>query len=106
MTTFCDQPSLFESATVVRNERPTAEEAFRAFRKANPTFMGAVDRKARELGQAGAKRISMKFIFELLRMEGEFGSIDNTFSALCTRRLVDIDPTLAHLFVTRKRKGE
>ena len=106
MTTTVDpQPTLFDEV-VVTHHRPTAEEAFLAYRKANPGFMGAVDRKARELWAQGNTRLSMKAIFELLRMEGEFKRIDNSWSALCTRRLIDIDTTLAHLFVTRKRRGK
>ena len=98
-----ETPTLWESATVVPRVRLSHEEAFAQFCRRNPRFMAE---QAHELWLRGNKRLSMKGIFEVLRMDGEFQKIDNSWTALATRRLVEDYPDLAHLFVTRKRKKD
>ena len=106
MTTAVDpQPSLWDQVRVIHT-RPTAEEAFAQFCRRNPLFMRTVAEQTYDLWKRGNTRLSMKAIFEMLRMKGDFPKIDNSHSALATRRLVELHPELAHLFVTRKRRGE
>ena len=107
VTEVIEIPTLFdESRTVVGTHKMTPEEAFRAFLRRNPRFMLAVAEQAYDLWGRGNTRLSMKGIYELLRMKGEFPMLDNSHTSLCARRLVEDHPDLAHLFVTRKRRGE
>ena len=105
MTTATDpQPTLWDEVRVIHH-RPTAEEAFAQFCRRTPEFMRAIAARSYELANRGNTRLSMKLLFEEMRY-GDYPKIDNSWTALATRRLIEDHPDLAHLFVTRKRRGE
>ena len=105
MTLIDPQPSLWDEVTVT-HQRPSSEEAFAKFCRRNPRFMRTVAEQTHELWLRGNTRVSMKLVFELIRMSGKFPKIDNSWTSLATRRLVEDHPELAQLFVIRKRRGE
>ena len=102
-------PTLFDSVEVV-HERQSAEEAFKQFRRRNPWFLSRIATMAYEQRSRGYQRVSMKGIFELLRTqlsaEGESYRLDNTWTSLAARVVMEQYPDLDGAFEVRKRKGE
>ena len=94
------QRTLFE-------ERPTQsrEERFALFLNANSWFVPLVIRMAREHKEKGNKRWSMKAIFELTRHQFRDGQqqygLNNDFSALMARHVMEIATDLRGFFETR-----
>lgn len=86
------------------------ELRFLQFDRAHPAVFEQIARIAHRRLDAGARRISMKWCFEVVR-EGDWTGdshspvkLNNDFSALYTRKLIARYPELAPLFKTRKRK--
>lgn len=108
-TEFITQDSLFDSAVVVRRERLTAEESFAKFCRRNAWFLPTLAERAFELRIRGARRLSMKQLFEEVRGQvtdqGTTFRLNNDWTALASRRLVELYPDLGGLFSTRKRKS-
>lgn len=85
------------------------ELRFRDFDRRHPEVYSAIERIAHRRLDSGARRLSMKWCFEVVR-EGDWRGdehspvkLNNDFSALYTRKLVAQYPELSELFRTRKR---
>jgi len=89
----------------------TIEERFTAFDQANPHVFAEMLRLARARLARGEKRIGVKALWEELRSwlqvtgAGDY-KLNNTYTALYSRKLIESDPTLAHVIEVRRRKGE
>lgn len=82
--------------------RDTTAQRFDQFNRANPGVYWAIRAKANELLDGGAKRLSMKCIFELLR--GQFKHLDNSFTSYYTDLLIMENPRLDAYFERRARE--
>lgn len=105
MTT--SQPDLFGVTVIVPHES-TREERFADFCARNPWFMPRVLQLAQELRRLGARRISVKRLWEELRDEvpdqGERFRLNNSYTSLAARRLVEMDRTLRDVIEPRGRR--
>lgn len=92
-------------------KKPTIEERFGSFVLANPHVMPAMLELARERLAHGNTRIGAKALWEELRQHlrvnqiGEW-RLDNSYTALAARRLIELEPALADVIETRKRKAK
>ena len=90
--------------------RPTAEQAFAQFCRRNGWFLPRLAEMTYELRSRGQKRVSVKLLFERLRTEmadqGNTYRLENSFTALAARRVMELYPDLDGCFATRKRAGE
>lgn len=102
------QRTLWDGVVLVR-ERPSAEEAFAAFRRSNPWFMRRFAQLALADRTIGRTRGSAKRYFELLRDEvaerGQRYRLNNDFTALAARIAMEDYPELEGFFETRARKS-
>lgn len=89
--------------------RPSIEERFAGFLRDHPWFMDRLLREAHVLQSAGVGRISVKRLFEELRVEvegrGDTWALNNDFTALAGRRLIEMDHGLNRLIEVRKRRA-
>ena len=89
--------------------RPSISERFETFLAGNPHVMPAMLKLARAKLERGARRIGAKQLWENLReylkvtKEGNY-KLDNSYTALAARRLLELDPRLEGVIETRKRK--
>ncbi|WP_435058172.1 hypothetical protein [Streptomyces sp. bgisy060] len=82
----------------------TITEQFHAFDAHNPHVYSALERLAARRLAAGATRVGVKDLFEDLRRDGVVG-LNNNFTALYARRLVDDHPRWAGAFELRRRRA-
>ncbi|WP_435599825.1 hypothetical protein [Streptomyces sp. C10-9-1] len=82
----------------------TITEQFHAFDAHNPHVYSALERLAarRPPPAADATRVGVKDLFEDLRRDGVVG-LNNNYTALYARRLVDDHPRWAGAFELRRR---
>ncbi|MEV6512966.1 hypothetical protein AB0M61_43590 [Streptomyces sp. NPDC051642] len=82
-------------------------DQFRAFDAHNPHVYRALERMAARRLAAGATRVSLKDIFEDLRRQLPYGvtGLNNNFTALYARRLIDDHPHWARAFELRRRRA-
>lgn len=87
---------------------PTIQDRAEAFFAANRPLVMWMLRHAQELRDAGARRISAKYLFERARVErllavrtDERWALNNSLSSRLARLLVKADPSLAGLIETR-----
>lgn len=93
-------------------ERETIEQRFRGFHQQNPRVYDALRKLAVDLVQMGHERVGMKMLFEVVRWQhamrttkdGGF-KLNNDFTALYARLLMDREPALAGRFETREMRG-
>jgi len=83
-------------------------ERFEVFHKANPHVYQGLRTIALALNRAGFKRYSMKAIYERLRFavietHGEPWKLNNDFTALYARKLMEDEPELVGFFELRER---
>lgn len=90
----------------------TIQERFEAFHRANPHVYRALRSLALGYKRAGAQRGGMKMLFEVLRYRsalqtrGEPYKLNNVYTALYARMLMEKEPELAGFFETRERRAE
>jgi hypothetical protein len=112
----------FTSSTAApdsKRAKPTIEERFASFDAANPHVYVALERLARLRLIRGDKRIGVKALWEELRRtlaktalayDPDLGTdgykLNNDFTALYARKLIDGHPELAAVIEVRRRKGE
>jgi hypothetical protein len=94
----------------VDREKLTLEQRFEAFDAANPHVLEEMLRLARAELRAGETRIGVKALWELLREAirvRKLGNwkLNNSFTALYARRLIELEPALAGVIETRRRKS-
>ncbi|MEU4007212.1 hypothetical protein AB0H30_01780 [Streptomyces pseudogriseolus] len=85
----------------------TITEQFNAFDEHNPHVYRALERMAARRLAAGATRVSLKDLFEDLRRQLPYGvaGLNNNFTALYARRLIDDHPHWAGAFELRRRRA-
>jgi hypothetical protein len=90
---------------------------FEAFHKANPHVLGEMLRLARARVAAGATRIGVKALWEELRValakrdlayDADFKAfkLNNSFTALYARALIELEPSLGNVIEIRRRKAK
>lgn len=95
------------------NERKCPERIdakFAEFHQANPSVLDEMLRLARARVTAGATRIGVKALWEELRSwlkvtGGEY-KLNNNFTSLYARKLIERDPSLATVIELRTRKAK
>lgn len=93
------------------DSRPSIEARFTAFRAANPHVFAELLRLAREHLDRGVPYIAVKKLWEecrvSLRSSGDGGfNLNNDFTSLAARWLIESDPRLASVIRLRRRKRE
>ncbi|MEV7145400.1 hypothetical protein AB0O05_02735 [Streptomyces sp. NPDC093084] len=85
----------------------TITEQFHAFDARNPHVYRALERMTARRLAAGATRVSLKDLFEDLRRQLPHGvaGLNNNYTALYARRLIDNHPTWARVFELRRRRA-
>jgi len=87
---------------------PTIEEAFRRFHAENPHVAQELVRLARQAKRAGATRLGMKMLFEVLRWRhtlrtgGDDFKLNNNYHAYYARLIMSENEDLEGVFETRK----
>lgn len=90
------------------NRRKTLREKWEEFHKENPQVMGAIEKVATEQRRAGRRRISIKYIFEILRADptlataGKPWKLNNVYTAFYARELIKRDERFDLLIEKRK----
>lgn len=86
--------------------RPTITDQFAAFDDENPYIYRALESLTAERLAQGATRIGLKAHFEDLRWRLPAGTrLNNNFSALYARKLIDDHPEWSTLFELRRRRA-
>ena len=108
------QQLAFDFAPIVQpDERgETIEERFRAFHDANPHVYRLLRALALDYKRAGHRHCGMKMLYEVLRYrsgiytQGEPYKLNNNYTALYARLLMEREPELAGFFEIRERRAE
>lgn len=94
-----------------RPDRPSIGARFEAFHKAHPDVLEHMMRLCRARTDRGETRIAVKALWEELRSSlaithgGKF-KLDNSYTALYARKLIELEPALQGVIETRKRKAK
>lgn len=103
------------AAARAAREAASTEERFEAWLASDPHVYRAIKRLALAELRAGARRIGVKRLAEQLRADPAIRAassstqpfvIDNSFTALVARRLVEECPELEPVIEIRRRRGE
>lgn len=90
--------------------RASIEARFELFHAENPHVLAEMLKLARHKVRAGYKRIGAKALWEELRNYirvhalGNY-KLDNSLTALYARKLIELEPALASVIETRRRKS-
>lgn len=86
--------------------RPTITDQFLAFDAAHPYVYRALEKLTAERMAAGATRIGLKELFEALRWRLPQGlrGLNNNYTALFARKLIEDHPEWAPAFELRRRR--
>ncbi len=91
---------------------PDIDAQWAEFHHANPHVMNALLRLARARLDRGERRIGVKALWEELRSElavsrpeGAF-KLNNNYTAVYARKLIELEPRLATVIETRTRKAK
>ncbi|MFF4363448.1 hypothetical protein [Streptomyces sp. NPDC001604] len=86
--------------------RPTLTDRFLAFDAAHPYVYRALERLTADRLATGATRVGLKALFEDLRWQLPAGvrGLNNSFTALYARKLIDDHPHWATAFELRRRR--
>lgn len=124
MTTAQAQPSLFDDLILQPlaapewwgdkdlPQRETIDDRFVAFHRANPHVYQALRALSLDTRRVGVKRWSVDAAMHIVRWryrlqtKGSEFRIDNSFSALYARMLMEREPELLGFFELRKRRHE
>lgn len=104
------QLDMFDGATPPAR-KPTITEAFDAFHTANPHVFAELKRLALARIARGETRIGVKALWEELRESirvqklGDW-KLNNSFTALYARKLLEHEPMLVGVIETRQRKAK
>ena len=97
--------------TKVKYEKEASvEERFLCFHEANPHVARALAKRALQLKRAGRKRYGMKALFETLRFfsslqsKGDPYKLNNSYTTLYARLIMEKMPELEGFFETRDRE--
>jgi hypothetical protein len=90
----------------------TIAERFEAFHARNPQVYGALRDMALELRRRGHRQYGIKALFEVLRFNaamqthGDPFKLNNNYTALYARLLMDNEPELVGFFELRRRTAD
>ncbi|MFD7013946.1 hypothetical protein [Streptomyces sp. NPDC059928] len=86
--------------------RPTLTDRFLAFDAEHPYIYRSLERLTAERLAGGATRIGLKALFEDLRWQLPAGvrGLNNSFTSLYARKLIDDHPQWASAFELRRRR--
>ncbi|WP_371551479.1 hypothetical protein OG266_38665 [Streptomyces sp. NBC_00554] len=86
--------------------RPTLTDRFLAFDAEHPYVYRALERLTADRLAAGTSRVGLKALFENLRWQLPAGvrGLNNSFSALYARKLIEDHPQWAFAFELRRRR--
>jgi len=96
---------------VRRKRAPTLQERFNTFHGANPHVYHVLVDLAREAKDAGRTRVGMKEIYEVarwrlrLKTKGDEFRLNNSYTSLYARLIVDTQSDLADMFEMRRRRA-
>lgn len=97
--------------STLRAARPTIQERFWEYHAAHPEVYELLVKLARDVKARGKAKYSMKAIFERARWhyaiekgDEEF-VLNNDFTALFARLIMESEPDLAEFFETRERRS-
>lgn len=94
------------------NRRPTIAERYEIYRAQRPDVYDLLVRLARDVKARGKTTYSMKAVFERARWHfhierGEDGFVlNNDFTALFAREIMECEADLADFFETRRRRAQ
>lgn len=100
------------TATLFDRARPPIAERFEAFHRENPHVADALERLAANAIEAGAGRVGVKMLYEVLRYEriietrGDDFRLNNDYHSRYARLLIERRPEWAGKIETRQLKGE
>lgn len=106
---FLDKPAAPAPARPA--SKPTLQERWQAFCDQNPHVMVEMLRLARARLERGETRIGVKALWEELRESirvqklGDW-ALNNSFTALAARRLIELEPRLDGVIELRRRKAK
>jgi hypothetical protein len=109
------QLSLFSTRPLVEpdhNDCETIQERFEAFHPRNPHVYNALRDMALEMRRRGHRQYGIKALFEVLRFnyamrnEGDTFKLNNNFTALYARLLMDQEPEVERFFELRRRTAD
>ncbi|MFF8786746.1 hypothetical protein [Streptomyces sp. NPDC015125] len=85
----------------------TIDEEFLAFDEQHPLIYQTLESLVAERLDAGATRIGVKALFEVLRwrIPHRVPGLNNNFTALYARKLIERNPNWAHAFELRRRRA-
>jgi hypothetical protein len=94
-----------------RPDRPSIEARFELFHAENPHVLAEMLALARARVAAGAKRVGAKELWEALRTHirvNKLGNykLDNSLTSIYSRKLIEVEPSLASVIETRKRTAK
>jgi hypothetical protein len=101
--------SLFDEPGWLTAPSTKLERRFARFHRDNPEMLAEFERRALELHRAGAERIGVKALAEVIRYHstvagmGEDYKVDNSLISLVARWLIWRNPELADAIETRRR---
>ena len=103
-----------EPARAEKPKRPTIDERFAEFARANPHVFDELKRLAMKRLAEGGTRIGVKALWEELRASlikiddggGPGYKLNNDFTALYSRMLIEKHPELSAVIEIRRRKDE
>jgi hypothetical protein len=90
----------------------TLPEQFEAFHTRNPQVFDVLLRLAQEAIGRGRKRLSIKYLYELARMDDELVTdgkpfkLSNSYTAFYARRLIQETPELANYLQLRTQRWQ
>jgi hypothetical protein len=87
--------------------RPSITEQFHAFDAGHPWVYRALEQLVVQRLATGATRVGMKALFEALRGRHPYGvkGLNNNYTALYARRLLDAHPEWACAIEVRRRRS-
>ncbi|MDX2908209.1 hypothetical protein [Streptomyces griseiscabiei] len=87
--------------------RPTITQQFHAFDAGHPWVYRALEQLVVQRLATGATRVGMKALFEALRWRHPHGvkGLNNNYTALYARRLLDAHPQWASVIEVRRRRS-
>lgn len=101
----------FDFRPVKFSQNLTIEEKFEIFHRENPQVYSHLKRLALKMRATGRKHYGMKGLFEVLRWHfalettGEDFKLNNNYTALYARLLMENEPELDGFFCLRERKA-
>ena len=108
---FAAAPIATEATRTTQPRKPTLDERWADFHAANPHVFNELLKLARARRDRGETRIGVKALWEELRSwlqvtGGDTYKLNNDYTSLYARALIDADTSLAPLIEIRSRKAD